>query len=500
MPALTGKKTLNILLAVSAVLLMAVAAAGVSLASPKPSADPQSIVPEYVGSETCLGCHSDNYAAWSQTGHANMVVQINRPSDIPNLELATEAQRAELLEADYMVAGQRFIAKDRATMDYKYLNVQYNPVTHAYVDYKGGSSWNASCAGCHAVGVNMETRVPAEMGIGCESCHGPGKAHVLGKGDRSKITIDYSAEACGQCHTGGSMPDGTRWPVGYKPGMKVSDTGFRVPEVDRAAGPPDPATHWRQYPALLSSGHLNAVASLESSGHASANCYTCHSAEAIALKEKGAPLDQTHFSDGVSCAACHDPHSNQLYAQLKAEPDKLCVGCHTGSINAETGAKPGSAIHHPHKELLAGYGAPGVPKTAGAHTSPDISCVDCHMTEGNHLFAVLEPKMVEGSTRTDTCVSCHTGSSPEARQGYIDMWQTVTKNKVEAVNVLLQEAAFKVQATPGIAAELKAKYDTALTDISMVEADGSWGAHNFEYAMKALVVAEKNLKEFMAAP
>src|SRR3954469_22557327 len=44
---------------------------------------------------------------------------------------------------------------------------------------------------------------------GCESCHGPGSAHVEGGGDKTKIVVfkDLSAkqasEQCLQCHQGG---------------------------------------------------------------------------------------------------------------------------------------------------------------------------------------------------------------------------------------------------------------------------------------------------------
>ena len=47
-------------------------------------------------------------------------------------------------------------------------------------------SWEARCAECHATGYSRnyapETRTyapeMAEIGVGCEACHGPGSAHV----------------------------------------------------------------------------------------------------------------------------------------------------------------------------------------------------------------------------------------------------------------------------------------------------------------------------------
>lgn len=462
--------------------------------------DPASVIGDYVGSDACVGCHAEKYAAWSVTGHAHMVSEVAKPADFPgDIGKAAPELKAELMKADYIVAGQRFIGKDPNTMELKYLNVQWNAAQGAYVAYKGGSSWEASCAGCHTVNFDKSTTKFAEAGIGCESCHGPGKEHILSKGNPSKITIDYSSETCGSCHNGGNMPDGTRWPLGFKPGMTIAETGFVVKPVDPAKGPPDPALHLRQYAALVASGHLNAVTSLEGSGHAGANCWKCHSAEALVNSTKGLPTDATHLKDGVSCVACHDPHSNQLHAQLRNDEGLLCAACHTASIAEGQTAKPGSTVHHPMKEMVAGYGAIGVAPTPSFHTDEDITCVSCHMTEGNHMFAVLMPSMTAGTTRVDTCTSCHKDSSPDGRQGYVEMWQSVTRTRVGVLRAGVTAAQAKVTAQPGLSDELKAKVNIAHTNLSLVEADASWGGHNFEYAMKILDNVDKNLKEFHAA-
>jgi len=501
---MTGKKVLGILIMLSALLLLGLAVAGAGLAQGKPAADPQTVISDYVGSEACVGCHSDKVAGWMGTAHSHMVTKVNKPSDIPGFDLATEAQKAEMLKADYVVAGQRLIAKDHAgSMDYKYLNVQYDPVANKVVDVKGGSSWTAGCAGCHSVNPNqtstsLTSSKQPEMSIGCESCHGPGKAHVLSKGDRSKITVDYSSETCASCHTGGTMPDGGRWPANFQPGMKVADTGFQVPMLDKADGVPDPAKHLRQAPLLAATKHATAMTDLLASGHANDSCAACHSATAFVAKQNGQTVHLADLpNDGVSCVLCHDPHNKTTTRQLRQDAAQLCVACHTNGLNPGQSAKPGAAVHEPHKQMLGGYGAPGVPETAGIHTKPDISCVDCHMTEGNHMFQVVQPKQVTGTTRTDTCSTCHKGTAPESRQAYIDMWQAVTKDKLASLHTLLDEATFKVKATPDIAADQKLLVDTAMTDISFVEGDGSFGAHNFEYAMKTLAVAEKNLKQFL---
>jgi len=70
-----------------------------------------------------------------------------------------------------------------------------------------------TCLGCHedkkyhgtAHARAKNPRTPA-AGQGCESCHGPGQAHVDGGGDKTKIknpktlTVSQASEICLSCH------------------------------------------------------------------------------------------------------------------------------------------------------------------------------------------------------------------------------------------------------------------------------------------------------------
>lgn len=448
-------------------------------------------LPEYVGSRACLGCHTDSYSHWQETGHAHMVSPVFKNSDLPgDPATAPPELKAELNKAGYVVAGQRFIGKNE-NGEWVYLNVRWNG--SAYVPYKGGSSWEKGCAGCHSTGWDKQTAHFAEPGIGCEACHGPGRDHVVSHGDRSKIAIDTSSQTCGSCHNGGAMPDGTRWPEGFKPGMMVEETGFKVKPVDPNAPPPDPALHLRQFALVAASGHDNGMKSLLSNSHAQARCATCHSATAFAASLKGETVtDWKSLTDGVSCVACHDPHNDKNPGQLRLPAEQLCITCHNGHLEEGHEAKPGSTIHHPMKEMFEGFGGIGAGKAIPS-IHAEVTCVECHMngTEGGHMFKVLEPKDTVGTKRTDACVQCH-NDLPEVRQAYLDMWRNTTDAKVASLRAMLKQADAKLAAFPN--PELKAKRDIAYTNITYVEADGSHGVHNFDYAMKLLKIAEDNLK------
>ena len=84
------------------------------------------------------------------------------------------------------------------------------PPEHAAYSYVGSDT----CQPCHdelyrsiadsAHQALLESEHPGQKG--CESCHGPGSAHVNGNGDASKIFrfgeagIEAARARCGQCH------------------------------------------------------------------------------------------------------------------------------------------------------------------------------------------------------------------------------------------------------------------------------------------------------------
>lgn len=485
------KKALKYVLLVGLVIT-AVLASGIVMAEKKP-------VPEYVGSQACLGCHADRWSSWAGSGHGTMIMPIKTPSDIPGFDKANAEQKAELLKADYVVSGARFLARDEATGNLVFLKFEWSKDANQYIDYDApGQVWQDSCMGCHVTG-SVKTGVknqPTEFGIGCEDCHGPGRDHIQGKGDPSKITLNTSSDVCGQCHNSGYKLSDNRWIYGYRPAMKLTDVpGIIMPAVD----PNKTANlgHHKEYPEWLASGHgPKAVTDLKSNDHASAACYACHTQEAAAAKEEGTTftLDKNAEYNAISCVTCHRPHGLGLAADEK----ELCANCHTGDIAPGTSLKPGTTPHHPMKEFFAGYGAAGgITSTGNFHQ--DITCQECHMANNNHLMQVVrpdDPNITAGSN--DGCTSCHKDDR-DVRAAYLNMWQDVTSSKIAALNADIAAIDAAVKKGTTLTADQKLKYDTAKTNIAFITADGSKGAHNFDYAAKILSAAQKDLNVVKAA-
>lgn len=118
---------------------------------------------EYKGAEYCGMCHTEEYAEWAETSHANS-------------------------------AG----LFDNGTYWTAYPSRQQN-----LTEFKG-------CAECHVVGWDAETETWPEMdtdtyiNVQCENCHGAyDPAHMSGDSG----IIDYTTDACAPCHAGRQIED-----------------------------------------------------------------------------------------------------------------------------------------------------------------------------------------------------------------------------------------------------------------------------------------------------
>jgi predicted CXXCH cytochrome family protein len=365
----------------------------------------------YIGSGKCSACHPEQYTAWKTSRHA--VGSVNSDgSENPS-------------------------APDQG--------------------------WIKNCAGCHTTDLNAREFAWNEKGAGCEACHGPGRDHVSGMGDKGKIVSSGAADICGQCHAGnqsgsGLMTDGAQWIVGYRPGMKLSDVpGLQISAVDPDKLPPPPINnHPLTYNMWKASGH----------GKASGRTFT---------------IGGKDWSGPITCVACHNPHHSDYPQQLVTEPEKLCGYCH--SQNA----------------VLKGKGARGVEDTRSLHTA--ISCIECHMTEGNHLMRIIRPDNPDlPEDRTDTCSACHEAKDRKIRAHQIQDWQAWYREALEPVQADMQIIDDALKNNPNLLnAGLKKKLEDTKANLSLIKQDGSEGVHNLDYALEILSLAKKDLAGVKAA-
>jgi DmsE family decaheme c-type cytochrome len=207
---------------------------------------------------------------------------------------------------------------------------------------------------------------------GCEGCHGPGKAHVDGGGDKTKIFTFKNALAqeinarCMSCHAGGPQ---------HMNSINSIHTQNNVSCISCHSPHKLPTKEFllaKAQPELCYSCHLQQKAQFEMPFHHRVNegliqcsdchdphgtigpkqvrtsatqdavCFTCHA-------DKQGPFVFEHAPVKIEgCASCHIPHGGANAHMLRvSNVNLLCLQCHTNSLmNAKTGNAPGTPSFH----------------------------------------------------------------------------------------------------------------------------------------------------------
>ncbi|MEE4382602.1 MAG: multiheme c-type cytochrome [Pseudomonadales bacterium] len=376
----------------------------------------------YVGSSRCEDCHADASRRWAESHHALAWTEPGPDTvlgdfDDARFEHAGVTTRFARRGEDYFITTD---GPDGAMTGFRVAGVagvsplqQYVLETepgrlqsfdvvwdveaerwyHLYPDqdlpagdgfhwtgpYK---TWNARCAECHATGYvrgydaarRRYDSGRAEIGVGCEACHGPGADHVAWAAhpgapgaapERFGFSADLSTAAgeidqCGGCHA------------------------RREPLLD---GSPVPGTPFLDAyrPSLLLEGVYHA------DGQILDEVYV-----------HGSFAQSRMAAMGVRCSDCHDPHG----ARLRAEGDAVCTSCHAPEGDPRFPTAWGDfdrPAHHFHE-----------PESDGA------SCRTCHMIERvymgvdgrrDHSFRIPRPDLTVAIGTPNACNDCHAARS-----------------------------------------------------------------------------------------
>jgi DmsE family decaheme c-type cytochrome len=242
-----------------------------------------------------------------------------------------------------------------------------------------------TCTNCHAeeskkFDSNPHAKLALEhggKGVTCESCHGPGKAHVESGGDKTKIFDPATATAkavdatCLGCHVG-AHPNFLR-----SPHAKANVSCISCHTVHQAA--PETVLLKAKQPAL---------------------CFQCHTDIKPAFDM---PFHHKVNEGVVNCSDCHDPHGTFGNNNLKSTADQnaICTKCHTETRgpfvyeHAAVKAEGCLGCHTPHGS-----------QNARLLNMPNVNtlCNQCH----SPVAAGTVHSMGAGSSELTPCISCHT--------------------------------------------------------------------------------------------
>ncbi len=377
---------------------------------------------DYLGSAVCAECHSEAHLKWKKSHHfhamempTEQTVRADFNDSIfenygittkffkngEKFMVETENEQGEMqsFEIAYTFGWdplQQYLVKfpdGRLQVLPTCWDVEKKKWYHIYPDERIApddplfwtrslQNWDHMCADCHSTNLHKEFDFStqqfatkySEINVACESCHGPGRAHVeharLGVGWESVAEyalVDVNStnvsqiEACAKCHARRSMV----YPY-HHAGNRFLD--HFLPEVVQPWSPE------MQVPTYHVDGQIDDE-----------------------VYVYGSYIQSKMFHQGVKCTDCHDAHTTKLYHY----DNQLCTRCHVPDEKNPGGYdNPG---HHFHE-----MGTPGA------------SCVECHMPHKNymviddrrdHSIRIPRPDLSAKFGQPNACNNCHSDKS-----------------------------------------------------------------------------------------
>lgn len=241
-----------------------------------------------------------------------------------------------------------------------------------------------TCKGCHeeqAKNIDASPHFKASFAKGrgddwhgCESCHGPGAAHVEAGGDKTKIftfkdvTPNEVTDRCMTCHETNLEHSSFKRSVHNKNGVSCLSCHSAHKPVERQF------LLTEKQPGL---------------------CYTCHNEQKAEFVR---PFRHRVNEGLVSCSDCHNVHGGTVSKQLRttASQEATCFKCHADKrgpfvFEHEPVKSEGCSIcHTPH-----GSTNPRLLTRARVNSL----CLECH----TNIPAGPHPQ----NTKSQACVLCH---------------------------------------------------------------------------------------------
>ncbi|MDX1376575.1 MAG: tetratricopeptide repeat protein, partial [Burkholderiales bacterium] len=399
-----------------------------------------------VGAARCAGCHAAEHAAWRGSHHDLAMAPAGPDTvlgDFGGREITVNGVTSRFFTRDggYWVSTE---GADGARGDYRVAyTFGWTPLQQYLIEFPGGrlqalglawdtrpeaeggqrwfhlypdappppgdplhwtgheQTWNYQCAECHSThlsknydaGSDSYRTTWSEIDVACETCHGPGAAHVEWAGQGAPAGADKGLAVDLADRDGGAW---TVHDFTGKPTRSVARTSHTLTETCARCH----SRRGQLWPshrpgAPLADSHRLALLT--------ADLYFADGQIRDEVYVHGSFLQSPMYRAGVTCNDCHDPHS----LELRAEGNALCTRCHTA-------ARYDDARHHHHTE-----------KSAGA------ACTACHMPErtymvidrrADHSMRVPRPDLSASLGVPNACTGCHADRGDDWAAAAVAAW------------------------------------------------------------------------------
>lgn len=280
----------------------------------------------FVGDETCAGCHQDTYDTYIKSGHPWIMSKIaeGKAPAFPFQQIKDPPQGYTWEDILYVVGGYNwkalfvnkegyFITEEPGKSGSAEYGNQWNLANEelnknaGWVSYHAGeANLGHACAECHTTGFNPGSSQDnlagnsgswAQEGVRCEACHGPGGQHMTNP-QVFGMRIERDQAACIGCH-----------PHTGPENLPVKD-GFIA--------------------------HTDQYADLHQGKHAVLDCVTCHDPHkgVAQARQAGEPTVR------AECVQCHFQQAQRQKVAAHKAMNMRCIECHMPKIIASAWDDP----------------------------------------------------------------------------------------------------------------------------------------------------------------
>ena len=444
----------------------------------------------YIDNQSCAECHQKEFQDWTGSDHQMaMALPTDQTvrADFNNTQFSNYGVTSRFFKKD----GKFFVNTETGDGGLADFEIKYTfgvrPLQQYLIEFPGGrlqtlgtawdtqkrnwfhiypnekirpadplhwtkiyQNWNLMCADCHSTNLRKNYDPQTEtykttwdvINVSCQSCHGPGSAHVEWA-RRHEPRTSAKSEAIGLV-------------VNLKSGDPRDQTAACLPCHTRRARLT--ADDWVGRPFLDT--FLPALLTQ--------NLYYADGQILEEDYEYGSFLQTKMYNDGVRCVDCHDPHT----LKKKAEGNALCTQCHSERADRRfpklIPKVYDTPAHHFHKA-----------------DSPGAQCVNCHMPAKNymvidprrdHSFRVPRPDLSIKINTPNACNLCHKDKTPQWATDAVAKWYGPNlRREPHYGEVIAAARAGKPEAASQLIALVRDKNTPAIVRATAVELLRSYG-------------------------
>ncbi len=174
-------------------------------------ASPSSQSATYVGSKTCFNCHTEDHQTWDDNLTTPITIedpQTNPQAITVSFGWADTVQVGGEMHA-YTANDMAFAISDQHHQRYvMQTDASFLTIPNDWDVMVNSQGWQDECAECHSVQPGSDGVQAAEIGVGCETCHGPGSIHITTatmtpenqQAVRRAIIASMPDDVCTGCH------------------------------------------------------------------------------------------------------------------------------------------------------------------------------------------------------------------------------------------------------------------------------------------------------------